>query len=747
MPYRRDQAVQTVFAVAAALCANWAALPAATQEAVRRLIAQHGPDIYDADPLNRPSKMIAFLEAVAALPSLPGPVLDALKAGEGISPGITRVGDEQRDQALAALRSVHDARGYASPDELAEALRRRIAHSYASLDSVARARWEVLDRAYAEGGRADDYLNGLDSLFGDRLPFVREAIEAGKTWAPVTYRGISKPRPQSPFDESSEGQQFFIARPKDPIVGADGGLESVLTVSAAVRRFANVYFPAQVHVAQQAVPLIVHVAQGAAEGTVSVREGSRELALTVGELSVFVHAEDFDVRHGLGGEAHDAPFGAKVAVRASGDSEPVIFFLTPRAAGPKRISIEFYQTRRCVGSLAFGAEVVTNFASEVGRAQMPAVKLSAVTAGAAAPELNLRVIALGDGLSYEYVLTSADGRYDQRKLGRVTLRSDPRAYFRAVADELSSLARISADERTPEETGAASRRLQEIGARLWDERLPFDFKAEYRAGNLDPHKGKGFVITSDEPWIPWEMVRPFERERGRTLYSDPPLCELFRLSRWLSGSGAPDRLTVRRGVVVAPRDNLQSVQEEIDYFRQVDQLAGEWSIPVLTTAEVRREMQAGSAQIFHFSCHGNFQVDDADESRLKLEDGFLMPSNIRFDDRLALWQSAPLVFLNACHAGRVGLTITRLGGWAECFIQAGATAFVCSLWEINDKLAARFAREFYDRLWGLGGHTAQTAGEAFYAARMALKAEDEANPTWLAYVFYGDPNGRIVFGS
>jgi CHAT domain-containing protein len=243
------------------------------------------------------------------------------------------------------------------------------------------------------------------------------------------------------------------------------------------------------------------------------------------------------------------------------------------------------------------------------------------------------------------------------------------------------------------------------------------------------------------------MVRPFERERGRTLYSDPPLCELFRLSRWLSGSGAPDRLTVKRGVVVAPRDNLQSVQEEIDYFKRVQPPGAAWSIPLLTTADVRRELQGGAAQLFHFSCHGNFQADDADESRLKLEDGFLMPSNIRFDDRLALWQSAPLVFLNACHAGRVGLTVTRLGGWAECFIQAGATAFVGSLWEINDKLAAKFAREFYDRLWGLGGHAAQTAGEAFYAARMALKAEDEANPTWLAYVFYGDPNGRIVFGS
>lgn len=744
MPYRRDQAVQTIVAVAAALRANWPALSAQTQATVRAIITELGPEIYDTDPLNRGGRMIALLDAIASLSPLPGAVLDALKAGEGISPAFVKVSEAQRDQALAALQTVHDGRRYAEPTALADALRPKIARIYRDLDPDTRGRWEALDRTYAAGGSAVAYLDAVDALLSERLPFVREAINAGKSWSAVTYRSAAKPpQPKSPFDDGT----FESIRPN---TGTGQGSDETRSAGppARVRRFANVYFPAQVHVAQQGVPLIVHIAQQGAAGTVTVREGSRELTLTVGDLAVFVHAEDFEVQYGLGGaELPAVPFGASVAVRPAGDSEPVVFFLTPTSPGAKRISVEFYQARRCVGSLAFGAEVVTEFRSAaVGRAEIKPVALAAAEGESAPPELALRVIALGDGLSYEYVLTSADGRYDQRKLGRVTLKSDPRGYFKAVTDELSSLAGINAEERGPDEDAATRDRLQQIGRRLWEELLPAEFKAEYRAGNLDPYKGKGFVITSDEPWIPWEMARPFERAAGRALYSDPPLCELFRLTRWLSGSGARGRLTVKRGVVVAPRDNLASVREEIDYFKQVSARGGEWRVPVLTTAEVRREMEAGTAQVFHFSCHGNFQADDADESRLKLEDGFLMPSAIRFDDKLALWQSAPLVFLNACHAGRVGLTVTRLGGWAECFAEAGATAFVGSLWEINDKLAARFAREFYDRLWGLGGQTAQSVGEAFYAARMALKAEDEANPTWLAYVLYGDPNGRIVFG-
>ena len=89
---------------------------------------------------------------------------------------------------------------------------------------------------------------------------------------------------------------------------------------------------------------------------------------------------------------------------------------------------------------------------------------------------------------------------------------------------------------------------------------------------------------------------------------------------------------MKRGVVVAPKDNLQSVQAEIDYFKQLGQRGGngQWTVPLVTASDVRKEMDAGVSQVFHFSCHGNFQYDDADESRLKLEDDFLKPSNIRF---------------------------------------------------------------------------------------------------------------------
>ena len=72
------------------------------------------------------------------------------------------------------------------------------------------------------------------------------------------------------------------------------------------------------------------------------------------------------------------------------------------------------------------------------------------------------------------------------------------------------------------------------------------------------------------------------------------------------------------------------------------------------------------------------------------------------------------------------------------FVRAGASAFVGSLWEVNDVLAAQFAIRFYtDLLQGA------TLGDAFHAARAHIRALDPANPTWLAYTLYADPNGRV----
>ena len=98
-------------------------------------------------------------------------------------------------------------------------------------------------------------------------------------------------------------------------------------------------------------------------------------------------------------------------------------------------------------------------------------------------------------------------------------------------------------------------------------------------------------------------------------------------------------------------------------------------------------------------------------------------------------------------AGWAPVSPTSAGG-PQAFYDAGVSAFIGSLWEINDVLAAQFARAFYDRLWGLGDFAgkAQPLGQAFHEARKVIRDADPANPTWLAYVLYGDPYGQVLLG-
>ena len=151
----------------------------------------------------------------------------------------------------------------------------------------------------------------------------------------------------------------------------------------------------------------------------------------------------------------------------------------------------------------------------------------------------------------------------------------------------------------------------------------------------------------------------------------------------------------------------------------------------------------GGAQLFHFATHGNYNQEFVDESPIVLEGDPLFPSDLTRRRAKGLRREKPLIFLNTCHGARVGYNLTGLGGWAQRLVDhLGVTAFVGALWEVHDELASKFAQIFYEELWA-----GKTMGEAFHSARQQIRAMQAANPTWLAYTLYGDPNSRVSWQS
>jgi hypothetical protein len=251
------------------------------------------------------------------------------------------------------------------------------------------------------------------------------------------------------------------------------------------------------------------------------------------------------------------------------------------------------------------------------------------------------------------------------------------------------------------------------------------------------------LITSDEPWIPWEMVKPYRIDPDTGAEQSAGfLAETFQVTRWLAGRSPAHQVHVKQASIVAPQNDLLFAQREEAYFRQLPTYRVQVSRPLRSTADVRQVAQAGGVQLLHFAAHGRFDAQNANLSPLSMEDGALTPFDLVGERASGLRRDKPLVFLNACHTARLAFALTGLGGWAERFVgDLNVSAFVGTLWEVNDLLAAEFAIAFYDRL--LAG---DTLGQAFYTARLHVRDRQPANPTWLAYVLYADPNSFVLWG-
>ena len=760
MAFRSDTAAATLSSVLDELARTWERLSPELQGTLDALIRTHGPQIADRayDRFNVLSRIAALLDALwqlqARLPAQAVRILQAGQAAETSFRGITPVPDAARAELLQKMVPIADFRVFDDPRRAAAEVDELVRHHQDRLRTEAgangqaseHAQWQACHSALVAGGAPADYLRKVEALLGE-YPAVRQLIEAHKLWTQgPTLRGFeSTGTPKGPA-ETSFDRGVAEAPSAAPAPAAD-----------EVTRHANVSFPGQVLITQDNVPLIIHVAAQHAAWARGTADQTR-MALKSSDLTIFVHADGFLVNTSIGGIADPTnPAVRTVKVERDRDCEPLVFFLKPESVGQKTISLDFRQFGVSLFTCSFTAEVVSEEAGihKLTGAALPEIELASPVRGEKAepPELELRIILSDDRKTLTYILHApVTGEYSFRPVGQVALENDPLNVMQRYLENLNTWAKRSAETRSPDETAQVEDQLKDMGYDLYA-KLFHDtpFKTEIYPAIREKYRGKGLLIKSNDLWFPWEMLRPYHDVAGQPVYDDPPLCEQFQVSRWFEGRAAPDQVMMKQGVWIVPsEDNLKAASEESAYFSELHRL--NWQIalngPLRTTGDVKAKFSAGDTQLFHFACHGNFSATNPDDSRLKLANDHLTPNSLAGPRGGGMRRAQPLVFLNACHSGRVGAGLTYLGGWAQAFYDAGASAFIGSLWEINDELAVQFARAFYDRLWGLGDFAgkAQPLGQAFHEARLAIRDADPANPTWLAYVLYGDPYGQVLLG-
>ena len=525
---------------------------------------------------------------------------------------------------------------------------------------------------------------------------------------------------------------------------------------AAVDYHSDVHCPGEVSIFDQNIPLRVRLtlqksADTVLDTTVAVTFDTPEPQM----LQVICYATGFIV------DDQTSQATRTILVYPGRDSQWAVFLLNPlpeAGAGARRITLDFYHDERPVGTGSFEIEVRDRPPVKPERPLLPAALVGGAgdTRGegelfsnivfalpaAVKTDFVLRIALDASATLLSYTLHSPTGKLGlvHEPVGSIKLQMDARTYLENTLLGLSQMARGSKKNLTAAEAEDNRQHLREIGWGLYEDLFPPQLRQRYRQISQlqQPAGSLSLLIVSDEPWIPWEMVLPHEDD----LPNEDFLCATFKLARWLDGASMPERVALRRVEVVIPKSDLKSVRKEQSYFRDTVPTA----YPALTVDpawlgklnEVKAALQSGQAQLFHFACHGDFDATRPDDSALVLTGGDLTPSQIVGPLRTGIHTSQPVVFLNACHSAEASFSLTGIGGWAARFVRAGATAFIGSLWEVNDDLAASFAVEFYTH-WLAG----KPFAEAGSLARAAIRAADDTNPTWLAYTLYGDPNGVV----
>jgi hypothetical protein len=441
-----------------------------------------------------------------------------------------------------------------------------------------------------------------------------------------------------------------------------------------------------------------------------------------------------------------------LTVEPETDTQSIVFYIKAVSLGVKQLSLDFHQAGVVVGTI--------NLAIEVIKDPLPEERLQTlrdvVQLGgryAPPPDLEIRVtVREQDGETYlSYTVHSPNdvAGFHYQPAGESVIRGSPDIYRQHIMAKLEALGLGEDVDKQSLNPQQIEDRLAAVGHELYEQIFSPEMRSAYRRWRDAVYT---ILITSDEPWIPWELIKPYDDSDLDAVIDDDFLCMRFQVTRWLAGRGGAGgvinvgRIACVQAGQVPGRLDLPYAQSESQYFsRLVAAFPNlEDASPSPATSEaVKGLLDQGGISLWHFIAHNNMDFSTPNESVLLLADGYkLHPEDIHGQRQTHVAKDRPLVFMNACQVGQQGWSLTRLGGWAATWVdRCRCGAFIGPVWSVDDRLADEFARAFYDALC-----EGSTIGQAVQSARQRARDETlRCNPTWLAYSTYAHPNARVRF--
>ena len=508
--------------------------------------------------------------------------------------------------------------------------------------------------------------------------------------------------------------------PSDVLMG--GGRQGVTSTAPKgtepVARTLETEFPGQVQVDTSA-SLYVKI-------SADVAGGDMAFAVPVGTaVDIVVEPQQ--------GFALEGPGEGQLVVTDQPETLRLRFKLKATALGLGKILISAYGGVQPLAVMPLAATVVAAGEAVDDFAELRQHDMAAATAKQPDLAMFIHEGLVGGQPSFTIRISAKDPDLGLRlkPFGPVSFRKEPQQFFQEFFQDIENL-----PLKTPEQRKVAELRLAAKGSSLFEEIFPPDLQVLLWSLK---DRIQTVQIQSEEPWIPWELVKLVGQDEEDLPVDGPFLCEGFAVTRWMRSVKPKPALSLKRLALVQPKGSgLAHAASERDYLlglasgeRQVERVEARY-------LDVVENLTAGQHDGWHFTGHGSFRESDPNRSGLELEErGKLRPDDLSGSVR-RLGRSKPLVFLNACQVGRSAMSLTDVGGFAGKFLKAGAGAFVGAHWSIEDEIAYEFAQEFYDRL--LAG---EAIGQATQASRLAVKEKHDGDPTWLAYTVFADPFAQV----
>ena len=199
-----------------------------------------------------------------------------------------------------------------------------------------------------------------------------------------------------------------------------------------------------------------------------------------------------------------------------------------------------------------------------------------------------------------------------QKIDEIKFQFEPQQKFYKLFDEI---------ENSNLPPNLIDRKIKTKGMNLYDELFPENLKKLYWDKK---DKIKSIRVLSKEPWIPWEIIKPYRKLDDGTTEEDDFLCEKYSFSRWFFNTTENPKGHMKNIKIIVPTDtNLDGAIKEREWLKGFFENKGLATSFDSTYDQLFNTLETGGFDILHFSTHGKHDKENPLASSLELEQGFL----------------------------------------------------------------------------------------------------------------------------